>query len=128
MDFPSALNAAVADGDLLMLHSVKTPSFSKTTDASWQVLYADPTPTPDFSGSGSFTIDDSAPVSSRLPAKIKNNKVKTGAGFITVRLDLGAGLLTLNLDAAKVFATCASQAARTAELTASSRRMRSTPF
>ncbi|MDX6586324.1 MAG: hypothetical protein QOI31_797 [Solirubrobacterales bacterium] len=106
LDMPGALDAAVADGDLLMLHSLKTPTFSKTKDASWQVLYADPAPAPDFSGSGSFTIDDSAPISSRLPAKIKNNKVSTGAGGIPVQLDLGSGLFALDLVAAKVFATC----------------------
>jgi hypothetical protein len=107
LDLTGMLGESVAEGDLLMLHSLKTPSFSKTRDASWQVLYAEPTPAPDFSGSGSFTIDESAPTSSRLPTKIKNNKVTTGAGDISVQLDLGTGLFPVNLIAAKVFATCA---------------------
>jgi hypothetical protein len=107
LDLTGMLNESVTNGDLLMLHSLKTPSFSKTRDASWQVLYAEPTPAPDFSGAGIFTIDESAPTSSRLPAKIKNNKVKTGAGEVTVQLDLGTGLFPVDLFAAKVFATCA---------------------
>jgi hypothetical protein len=105
-DVTGMQSEAVAAGNLLMLHSLKTPSFSKTKDASWQVLYAEATPTPDFSGSGSFTIAGAGPTSSRLPAKIKNNKVTTGAGSIPVQLDLGSGLFALDLVAAKLFATC----------------------
>jgi hypothetical protein len=106
LSFQDTLSTAIADGDLLMLHSLKTPSFAKAKDASWQVLYAVPTEAPDFSGDGSFTVASAAPQSPKLPAKIKNQKVKTSARTIPVRLDLGNGIFDLELEMGKVFATC----------------------
>jgi hypothetical protein len=105
VDIQTATSAAVSGGDLLMLHSLRTPSLTNTRNATWQVLYAEPTPSPDFSGSGSFTAA-SKPRSARLPAKIKDGHVKTAAGTIPVKLTAGAGLFTLKLKNAKVFATC----------------------
>jgi hypothetical protein len=80
----------------------------KTKDASWQVLYAEPTEDPDFSGAGSFTVDGSAPHSPRLAATIKSHHVKTAAGTIPLRLSLlsGGGVNSLTLNKGKVFATC----------------------
>jgi hypothetical protein len=106
-DFPGALNQAVQSGDLLMLHELKTPSLAKTKDATWQVFYGEPTPSPDFSGSGSFTIASDGPGTAKLPAKIKNHKVSTAANHITIQLDLGDVVYPLNLELGRVFATCA---------------------
>jgi hypothetical protein len=105
VDFQGRVNQDIADGDLLMLHELRTPSFVHTKKATWQVMYAEQTPTPDFSGSGSFAVA-SGPSSPRLPAKIKNHHVKTAAGNIPLRLDLFGGIFTLKLKKAKVFATC----------------------
>ena len=106
LDFRAALEAAIARGDLLMLHSLRTRSLVRTRRASWQVLYAEPTAEPDFSGAGSFTVASTGPRSRRLPARIRNHRVRTAAGAIPVRLDLGAGVFALRLTKAKVFATC----------------------
>ena len=105
-DLRAALDAAIDRGDLLMLHSLRTPSLEKTEKASWQVLYAEPTEEPDFSGSGSFTVASTGPSSKRLPAKIKDGHVKTAAGSIPLQLDLGNGIFALTLKKGKVFADC----------------------
>jgi len=105
LDLQGSLHTAVTDGDLLMLHSLRTPSLANTKHATWQVLYAEPTETPDFSGSGSFTVA-TAPRSLKIPAKIKDRRVTTAAGVIPVRLTAGAGIFTLKLKEAKIFATC----------------------
>jgi hypothetical protein len=88
-----------------MLHSLKTPSLRKTKDATWQVLYAQPTDSPDFSGAGSFLVA-SFPRSAPLPTKIKHGHVKTAVGTIPVRLDIGAGVFGLTATDARIFATC----------------------
>lgn len=108
VDLQSDLDGAIARGDLLMLHSLRTPSLSNTREASWQVLYAEPTEAPDFSGAGVFTVAAPgwAPRSSRLATKIKNHDVKTAAGTIPLQLDSGSGIFTLNLTKGKVFAKC----------------------
>ena len=106
LDFQSGLNDAIARGDLLMLHSLRTPSLANTKSASWQVLYAEPTEEPDFSGFGSFNVDSTALRSPRLPTTITDHHVKTAAGTIPVRLYLMADMFELNLKKGKVFATC----------------------
>jgi hypothetical protein len=59
-----ALSAAVASGDDLLLIDVTTSSFSSDPCAVTRVQYANPQASPDFSGSGSFTVASSpAPVS-----------------------------------------------------------------
>lgn len=105
IDAQGAVASAVTGGDLLMLHSLRTPSLTKTKKATWQVQYAKPTAAPDFSGSGSFTAA-TEPRSRMLPAKIKNHRVTTAAGAIPVRLTVGGGIFTLKLTNAKLFATC----------------------
>ncbi len=106
LDLQTDLSAAVERGDLLMLHSLRTPSFASTKDATWQVLFGEETDNPDFSGLGSFTVDGSAPRSSRMAAKIKNNRVKSVAGAIPLRLDILGRGLELGLKKAKILATC----------------------
>ncbi|MFN8112399.1 MAG: hypothetical protein U0R51_04290 [Solirubrobacterales bacterium] len=105
IDLQGALSTNVADGDLLMLHSLRTPSLSNAKHATWQVLYAEPTESPDFSGSGSFTVAGD-PHSAKFPAKVKKRHVTTAAGTIPVQLTAGSGLFTLELTSAKVYATC----------------------
>lgn len=105
MDFQGAQTASITAGDLLMLHSLRTPSFRKAKRATWQVLYAEPTATPDFSGSGSFTVSDDPP-SPKLRAKVKKGHVTTSVGNIPVELATGGGIITLELTNAKVAAKC----------------------
>jgi hypothetical protein len=115
-DLQSSVDSAVADGELLMLHLLRTPSLTETKDATWQVLYAEPTPDPDFTGSGSFT-EAISPRSAQLPAKIKNGHVKTATGKIPLELTLGGGVFTLNLKDAKIYATCTKSACTNGRIT-----------
>jgi hypothetical protein len=107
LDFQGDTDTAIQGGQLLMLHSLRTPSWKKTKKATWQVLYAKATDTPSFDGSGVFTVDGSAPISLRLTATIRNHHVKTRAGIIPVELDLGT-IVALRLKRAEIFATCSS--------------------
>jgi hypothetical protein len=107
LDLAGATQADVTEGNLLMLHSLRTPSFKKTKKATWQVFYAQQTQSPDFSGAGSFTVDTSAPHSARLATRIAKHHVRTATGAIPVQLDLGGGVFTLHLKDAQILATCA---------------------
>jgi len=106
LDFQTDLDAAVERGDLLMLHSLRTRSFKKTTSATWQVLFAEPTANPDFSGFGSFTVSSAASRSSKLTARIAKHSVKTATGTLPLRLDLMGLSLDLTLKKGRIFATC----------------------
>ncbi len=106
LDFQTDLDAAVERGDLLMLHSLRTPSFRKTTSATWQVLFAEPTADPDFSGFGSFTVSSAAPRSPKLAARIAKRNVKTAAGTLPLRLDVLGRTLDLTLKKGKILASC----------------------
>ncbi len=106
LDFRSATQDAVTNGDLLMLGSLRARSLVKDKKATWQALYAKPAHPPDFSGAGSFTVDPVAPRSSILRARIKKHHVTTAAGSIPVELDFGAGIATFWLREAEVSATC----------------------
>lgn len=116
LDFQAATDAAVQGGQLLMLHSLRTRSFSKAKKATWQVFYAKPTGSPNFSGTGVFHVDRSGPSSVRLRARVRKHHVKTAAGNIPVELDLG-GIVTLDLTDAEIFATCSSKACTNARIT-----------
>jgi hypothetical protein len=107
LDFQPAVDAAIDDGDLLLLHSLRTPSFESTKKATWQVVYGVPTASPDFSGAGSFSVAPS-PQSPRLAAKIASGSVKTGAGTIPLRFTVGGDIFTLSLKKGKVTATCSA--------------------
>jgi hypothetical protein len=106
LDFQTDLDAAVERGDLLMLHSLRTPSFKKATDATWQVLFAEPSANPDFSGFGSFTVPSTEPRSPRLATRIVKRNVKTAAGTVPLRLDLLGRIFDLTLEKGKIGATC----------------------
>lgn len=106
LDLQSDTATAIQGGQLLMLHSLQTPSFTKTKKATWQVSFAKSTSSPDFSGGGVFTVDGTASSSTRLPATIRHHHVETSLGTIPVELDLGGGIITLWLQKAVIFATC----------------------
>ena len=104
--FQTDLDGAVERGDLLMLHSLRTPSFKKTKSATWQVLFAEPAADPDFSGFGSFEVSGAAPRSPKLAARIAKHNVKTAVGTLPLRLDLLGRIFDLTLKKGKIFATC----------------------
>lgn len=106
LDLTAAENDAVTSGAVVMLHSLRTKSLRNSKHATWQVWYGDPTTDPDLTGSGTFTLPPAQPHSERLPARIKNHKVRTAAGNVPVRLTFGGDAFELQLTNAKVFATC----------------------
>jgi hypothetical protein len=106
LDFQSPMDDEIQNGHILMLHSLRTPSFTKTKKATWQVLFAQPTLTPDFSGGGTFTVDATAPHSHLVRATVKRHRVQTTAGAFPVKIDLLGANLSLNLERAEIFATC----------------------
>lgn len=103
LDMADFQNAAIQAGDIVMLHALRASSFASTQNATWQVLYGAPTADPDFSGSGQFTVGGAD--SLRLPAQIKDHRVRTDPGKIPVRLQ-AEGPLTLQVLKARVLATC----------------------
>lgn len=115
LDLTAAQDDAIASGEVVMLHSLRTPSLRNTRDASWQVVYGVPTPTPDLDGGGTFAVGQ--PRSPKLPATIKNRRVKTAAGQTPVLLDFGAGPFELGMRKAKVFATCRASACSDGRIT-----------
>ncbi len=107
LDFQSATDSAVQSGQLLMLDSLRTPSWKKTKKATWQVFFANATATPNFSGGGTFTVNPDAPRSLRLRATVRRHHVQTAAGTIPVEFAFG-GVMRLSLRKAEIFATCSS--------------------
>jgi len=103
---PAAVQSAIDNGDIVMLHSLRTTSVADSTNATWQVWYDAPTPDPDLSGSGTFELSVDRPHSKRLAATISDHQVTTAPGAIPVRLDIGAGVFRLRLTQAVVDATC----------------------
>lgn len=108
LDLTAAQHDAITSGAIVMLHSLRTKSLANSQNATWQVWYGDPTANPDLTGTGTFTLPPAQPHSKRLPATIKNHKVRTVAGNIPVRLTFGGEPFDLQLTKAKVFATCSS--------------------
>jgi hypothetical protein len=106
LDLVSLNASAVSSGELLMLHTLRADSFANTKHATWQVRYSDPVPEPDFSGAGTFAPSPAMPRSWRLPATIKNRRVKSTQGTVPAVLDLGAGPIALVVTRAVLSATC----------------------
>lgn len=106
LDLAGAQAGAIESGGIVMLHSLRTRTLGTTKDATWQVWYGAPTPDPDLTGSGTFTLDPAQPHSRRLAATITDHRVKVALGEIPVRLDLGAGAFQIDLLKARVTATC----------------------
>jgi hypothetical protein len=105
-DLPAAQSQAIATGEVVMLHSLRAPTLTTTTNATWQVWYDQPTPSPNLTGTGTFTVSAIQPHSPRLAATIKNHHVQTAAGSIPVLLDLGGDPFELPMTKAKIVATC----------------------
>src|SRR6478736_6723966 len=110
LDLRTATQSDVTGGELLMLGSLRTVSFVKDNKATWQVLYGAATPSPNFSGAGSFRVDPTALRSARLAAQISKHHVTTVAGTIPVKIDFGGGITTFMLRSGKIFATCSVSA------------------
>lgn len=111
LDLRAAQDDAIASGDIVMLHSLRASSLANTRNATWQVLYGEPTAEPDLSGTGSFVVALDQPRSARLDATIKDHLVRTSPGRIPVQLDLGVEhefgqMMTLGMKQAVVTATC----------------------
>lgn len=123
VDVAGATQSAVDAGKILMLHSVRTVTTKnrktrKTTKrTTWQVLYAQQTESPDFSGAGVFTVDKNALRSLLLRAHVKNHHVQTAAGSIPIALDFGGGAFTLHLTAAQIDATCTASGCTNGRIT-----------
>lgn len=88
LDLGAAHDAAVAAGEVVMLHSLRTSSLADARRATWQVLHGVPVADPDFSGTGTFEVGFGLPRSARLDARIKDHVVKTSPGRLPVVLDL----------------------------------------
>ncbi len=110
VDLGATVSDAIVSGDVVMLHAVRTFSFVNSSNATWQVWYGAPTPDPDFSGAGEFDLLAGQPHSKRLPATIKDHKVKTAAGTVPLRIDLGTGPVLFSMKKAVIFATCTKTA------------------
>ena len=104
LDFQSDTVDAIFGGKLLMLHSLRTPSWKKTTKATWRVLFAKPA-VPKFDGTDVLKVNASGPSSLLLRATVRNHRVKTRAGSVPVQLALG-DIVTLRLKSGVIAATC----------------------
>ena len=85
---------------------MRATTLGNTQSATWQVWYGAPTPDPDFTGTGSFSLPTDQPRSLQLSATIKDHRVSTAAGNIPLPLDLGFDPLLLRTKKAKIVANC----------------------
>jgi hypothetical protein len=107
LDLGLATQDSVTLGDIVMLHSLRTPSISNTRNATWQVWYGKPTITPPaFDGTDVFPLLSGQPHSAKIAATIKDHSVRTSAGTIPFRMDFGSGPFVLHLKKARVFTKC----------------------
>jgi hypothetical protein len=112
LDVGGVLNASLAQGVFVLLHSVHAASLTTAAPATWQVYLGtaftdaqtDAGMAPDFSGSGTFTLASGGPTDAVVPGSITAGAFAGGPGTISIQLafSTGAPPVTLNLKGAKI--------------------------
>ena len=107
-DLQGVLDGAVADGQLVLLHSVRADALAGDSSVSWQVFVgADRAAPPAFDGSDRFELGSSVASEPVLGGIRKGSFAANGPGRITVELAVSATQppIVLDLIAARVEAT-----------------------
>lgn len=91
LDSSSALSTAVASGDILLLHSVRSENLVNDGSVSWQVFLAAEDPAPDFSGAGAFVVAADSPTDALLLGRISGAEFAGGPRTILLRVAIAAG-------------------------------------
>jgi hypothetical protein len=107
-DFNSLIDETIRSGAVVMLHSLRTTSLANAKGATLRVLRGVPKANPDLNGGGLFRVDTTKP-SVKLPAGIRNYKVKAGPGAMPVVMPgfaPGAAPVFLTLKKGRINATC----------------------
>lgn len=123
-DIQGAIDLAVADGSIILLMDLQTPSFSSAGGAGLQIKLGDsPSPAPctdpanptvatcgkHLTGSGMFSVAASSPSDAGVVGKIAGGTFNGGPGDITLQIALGADPVNLTLIGARAKATGMSE-------------------
>jgi hypothetical protein len=108
LDVDTNLAASIQAGDTVVLDSLRADRLRNDPIASWQVDLGEPHPNPVLTGGGDFTVDPTAPTSSKLDGSITRGQFTGGPGTLPLRLGLAAGQppIELHLAGARIQATC----------------------
>jgi hypothetical protein len=92
VDIQKTITESLAMGELILLHNLKTEDIVDGDPASWQVYLGNKTTgTPDFSGTGAFSISDMDTRKGVLTGQIEGGTFTGGPGTIKISLALVAG-------------------------------------
>lgn len=125
-DIQGAVDLAVADGSIILLLDLQTPSFSSAGGAGLQIKLGDmPMPAPctdpampatcgkHLDGNGSFVISTNSPSDAGVVGKISGGTFNGGPGDITLQIALGGDPVNLTLIGARAKATGMSESGMT---------------
>lgn len=91
LDADGRLDAAVKAGTIILLHSLQADSLTGDTSVGWRVLVGSAKTSPDFGGSGSFTVAPTSPTDAVMTGAIAAGVFTGGPATVTVELSLLEG-------------------------------------
>jgi hypothetical protein len=99
-----AIQAALTDGDFVILHSLRADDLTTDSTASWQIFLGDPQAAPKYDGTGTFTVASNSPTTAKLSGAIAAGKYLGGPGSVTLSLSLipGEAPLQIQINAARI--------------------------
>ncbi len=87
LELQSTLDQAVNNGQLVLLHMVKTDDFMNSSNVSWSIFLGQMTQNaPVFDGSDKFTVDSATPANSAIIGSLENGHFTGGPGAARVRI------------------------------------------
>lgn len=98
LDMQLTLDQAVNDGQLVLLHAVKTNDVLNDPSASWIILQGQQKqPKPNFDNNDKFSLDSSAPLNLPIVGSLTNGHFTGGPGAARVQIFLLGQLVKVDL-------------------------------
>jgi hypothetical protein len=98
LELQSTLDQAVATGQLVTLHMIKTDDFLNDPSVSWSVYLGQSAQSaPNFDGSDQFELDSATPLNSPIIGSLANGRFTGGPGAVRVRMLLLGQQVELDL-------------------------------
>jgi hypothetical protein len=91
LNIQMTVDEAIAEGSLIMLHSVQAESLTTAASASWEVYLGEPITEPKYDGTDQATVKTDTPADARLCGSIAGGTFEGGPGDVSVQLALGEG-------------------------------------
>jgi hypothetical protein len=91
IDVAGAAQAALTDGSIVLLHSLRTGGLTKSKTAKWQIFIGDPQASPDLSGHGTFTVAADSPRDAIFAGSVAAKAFAGGPSAIAIALPQGPG-------------------------------------